>query len=93
MLTKRQSEIFLLHYEDDLSLSEISERLSITRQAVLDNIRHAENTLVKTEEQIKLVERDNKLREQINSLEQAFNNGDKEMIQTTISLLKKLMED
>jgi len=93
LLTKRQSEIFTLHYEEDLSLSEISERLNITRQAVLDNLRHAENTLANAEDVIKLVERDNKLRKQIILLEEAVKNENKMKIQQIFSHIKKLMED
>ena len=34
LLTEKQKQVFDLHYQDDLSLSEIGEELSISRQAV-----------------------------------------------------------
>lgn len=36
LLTEKQKQVFDLHYQDDLSLSEIGEELSISRQAVRD---------------------------------------------------------
>lgn len=57
MLTPRQLECVDLHYNEDLSLSEISEHLGITRQGVRDNIMRAEKTMYDTEERLGLVER------------------------------------
>lgn len=55
MLTARQIECVDLHYNEDLSLSEISEHLGITRQGVRDNIMRAEHTMYDTEERLGLV--------------------------------------
>ena len=49
MLTKRQSDCIELYCNEDLSLSEISEHMGITRQGVRDNIVRAERTLNKIE--------------------------------------------
>lgn len=57
MLTDRQIECVDLHYNEDLSLSEISEHLGITRQGVRDNIMRAENTMRSTEQKLGLVEK------------------------------------
>ena len=57
MLTERQIECVDLHYNEDLSLSEISEHLGITRQGVRDNIMRAEHTMYDTEERLGLVAR------------------------------------
>jgi len=57
ILTEKQAECIDLYYNEDLSLSEISRHLSITRQGVLDNIKRAEASLQKTEEKLKLVEK------------------------------------
>ena len=45
LLTDKQRECFDLHYNEDLSLSEIAEQLGISRQGVWDNIRRAESVL------------------------------------------------
>lgn len=55
MLTDRQIECVELHYNEDLSLSEISEHLGITRQGVRDNIIRAEHTMQDTENRLGLV--------------------------------------
>ena len=57
MLTERQIECVDLYYNEDLSLSEISEHLGITRQGVRDNIMRAEHTMYDTEERLGLVAR------------------------------------
>ncbi len=45
LLTDKQRECFDLHYNEDLSLSEIAEQLGISRQGVWDNIRRAETVM------------------------------------------------
>ena len=55
MLTQRQIDCVDLYYNEDLSLSEISENLGITRQGVRDNIKRAEHTMTDTEERLGLV--------------------------------------
>ena len=43
MLTDRQREIMNLYYEDNLSLSEISENLSVSRNAVHKSLKSIES--------------------------------------------------
>ena len=57
MLTSRQQEIFDLYYNDDLSLSEISEQMRISRQAVRDSITRSKNLMNDFERRLGLVER------------------------------------
>ena len=57
MLPNKQREYFRLHQMEDLSLSEIAESEGVSRQAVWDNIRRAEETLRKNEERIALLSR------------------------------------
>lgn len=45
LLTEKQKQVFDLHYQDDLSLSEIGEELSISRQAVRDQLKRTEKSL------------------------------------------------
>lgn len=49
LLTPNQQKILNAYYFEDLGLSEISEWLGITRQAVLDTINKANETLSKFE--------------------------------------------
>ena len=58
-LTEKQIEVMEQYYSQDLSLSEISENLGITRQGVRDNIKRAESLLLEFEEKIGAVQRYN----------------------------------
>lgn len=58
LLTDRQKECFELRYHQDMSLGEIGEILSITRQGVHDNLSRAEQLLRTMEEKTGCVRRD-----------------------------------
>lgn len=68
LLTEKQQDCFHLHFNEDLSLGEIAEDLGISRQAVWDNIRRAEELLKRNEEKIGLVARHVRLRTQAAAL-------------------------
>ena len=57
LLTEKQRECYDLHYNEDLSLSEIAEQSGISRQGVWDNIRRAEASLRQIEEKTGLIRR------------------------------------
>lgn len=57
LLTEKQREYFDLHHNEDLSLSEISERTGISRQGVYDIITRAEKSLVEMEQKTGVVQR------------------------------------
>lgn len=57
LLTEKQRECFDLHYNEDLSLSEIAEQLGISRQGVWDNIRRAEAAMQEIENKTGLIRR------------------------------------
>lgn len=58
LLTGRQRECFELRYYQDLSLGEIGQELSISRQGVFDNLTRTEAQLKKMEEKTGCVRRD-----------------------------------
>lgn len=68
MLTPRQQEIFDLYYNDDLSLSEISEQMQITRQAVRDALVRSRSAMDELEQRLGLVERFRKNSEALNRI-------------------------
>lgn len=80
LLTAKQREYFDLHFNEDLSLSEIAEQSGISRQGVWDIIRRAEQSLLQTEEKTGLVkkamERRQALREIAASLRMLLNSPD-----------------
>ncbi len=57
MLTERQRELMEYYYWEDMSLGEISENSGITRQAVRDSIKRAEQTLSDLEEKLGLADK------------------------------------
>jgi hypothetical protein len=57
LLTEKQADVIDLYYNQDLSLSEISEHLNITRQGVRDSIKRGEKILLESEERLGLVKR------------------------------------
>ena len=61
MLTTRQCTVCEAFYEQNLGLSEIAENLNISRQAVLDTLKKANNQLETAEKQLKLEEKLNKI--------------------------------
>ena len=57
LLTEKQKQVYEMHYQNDLSLSEIGEELSISRQAVRDQLKRTEKILFGYEEKLQLVAR------------------------------------
>ena len=61
LLTDKQQDLMRLYYEEDLSLSEISENEGITRQGVHDAIRRSEAVLQEMEDKLGLAARFEKI--------------------------------
>lgn len=59
LLSNKQYQAIELYYIHDLSLSEIGEELSITRQGVFDTLKRSEQKLYHYEETLGLVEKFN----------------------------------
>jgi predicted DNA-binding protein YlxM (UPF0122 family) len=57
MITDKQREAMECYYNEDYSLSEISEHLDITRQGVRDNIKRGEAYLLELEEKLEFKEK------------------------------------
>lgn len=57
LLTERQLLACRLYFAENLSLGEIAAELSISRQAVHDTVRRAEQVLLGYEDKLKLVAR------------------------------------
>ena len=68
MLTEKQRQCFDLHYNEDLSLSEIAEQSGISRQGVWDNIRRAEAAMEDMEEKTGLIRRFRETREALEEM-------------------------
>ena len=57
LLTPKQKDVMDQYYNFDLSLQEIAENVGNSKQGVHDLIRRAENTLVKTNNKLGLINR------------------------------------
>ncbi len=57
LLTEKQKQVYEMHHLDDFTLTEIGEELSISRQAVRDQLKRTEKILIAYEEKLHLVER------------------------------------
>lgn len=77
LLTEKQVLIMNYHYEEDLSLGEISEIVGTSRQAVHDAVKKSEAALIEYENKLKLFSIQNKLRSLISKIEK-LNISDKE---------------
>lgn len=56
LLTDKQKSYMQLYYADDFSLGEIAEEFEVSRQAIYDNIRRTENSLMEYERKLHLLE-------------------------------------
>ena len=70
VLTDKQRAILTEYYDEDLSLAEISEELSISRAGALDHIRRATKTLYDYEERLHLLQQSEKIKEILTLLRQ-----------------------
>ncbi|MBD0380386.1 putative DNA-binding protein [Paenibacillus sedimenti] len=55
LLTEKQRTFLELYFHDDYSLGEIAENFEISRQAVYEHIKRAEQTLQEYENKLKLL--------------------------------------
>jgi predicted DNA-binding protein YlxM (UPF0122 family) len=74
LLTEKQSTFLKLYVHDDYSLGEIAENFNISRQAVYEHIKRAEQTLQEYEDKLQLLNKHEqriKLQEEMESMFQA----------------------
>ena len=56
LLTEKQRQVMAFYHEENLSLSEIATEFGITRQAVHDTLKKAEQSLTEYEKKLRLVD-------------------------------------
>lgn len=89
LLTQRQNDLLVMHYDEDLSFGEIANIVGISRQAVLDGINKGEKHLCEYEQKLRLVEKDKKMHAVIDLLE----NVDNQTAKNCAQQLRLLMEE
>ena len=69
LLTENQREMARLHWEEDLSLAEIAEQFSVSRQSVHDTVSRTERQLESWEEKLGLLRRFQRMEEGLKACE------------------------
>ncbi len=88
LLTDRQNEMLIMHYDEDLSFGEIADITGISRQAVLNGINQGEKHLALYEQKLGLVKKDRRIHELLDSVD----TSDSE-IKRIIANVKEILED
>ena len=68
LLSEKQKEYMIDHFEMDYSLSEIAKKHNISRQAVYDNIKRGIAILKEYEEKLGFYKRDMEMKEELENL-------------------------
>ncbi len=68
--TNRQRDAMQLYHEENLSLSEIAQEFSISRQGVHDALKNAEKSLYEYEDKLGLVEKFAKTKEAVSQIDE-----------------------
>ncbi len=89
LLTQRQNDMLVMHYDEDLSFGEIANIVGISRQAVLDGINKGEKHLCEYEERLRLVEKDRKIHAVIDKLDTIEN----DTVKRCVEQLRQLLEE
>lgn len=72
LLSDKQKEYLINHFEEDLSLSEIAKNNGVSRQAVYDNIKRGIKQLREYEEKLGFHKREKKLYSELLELKDNF---------------------
>lgn len=68
LLTDKQQQYFQDYYMENLSITEISENRSVSRNAVFKQIKDAEANLINYEKKLKLAEKELKIKELLKNI-------------------------
>jgi predicted DNA-binding protein YlxM (UPF0122 family) len=98
LLTEKQRDIMDLYFNNDLSLSEISEINDTSRQAIHDTIKRCEKVLLVYEEKLRLLDKSHKLKETLKNIiaeldDLQVNIKDKKMNQLIYDIKTQIIEN
>ena len=85
LLTPAQRQVLRLYLDDDLSLSEVAERLKVSRAAVYDRLRRSVASLEHYEAALQLVSRDQHDQELITRLQAQVRRLEKRLLKAGLS--------
>ena len=93
LLTDKQYQLLDDYYNNDLSLSEIAENETITRQAVRDNLKKGENNLLEYEEKLGFMKKGIKQEEIIEDIIEVIEKAESKIQEkAAITLFKSIKE-
>ncbi len=92
LLSKRQQEVMALYHEENYSLSEIAEEFGISRQAVHDTLKKAEQALAEYEQKLGLVKTLQRSEAVIGRIDEKIDALIAEFAETSSDLTAKLEE-
>ena len=72
LLSEKQKEYLIDHFENDLSLSEIAKNNNVSRQAIYDNIKRGVALLYDYEDKLKFYQIKKSIREELVNLREEF---------------------
>ena len=72
ILSEKQREYMIDHFEMDYSLSEIAKKHNISRQAVYDNIKRGIAILKEYEEKLGFYKRDMEMKKELEDLKESY---------------------
>lgn len=90
MLNERKRELLQYYYEDDYSLSEISEITGISRQGVRDSIKKSEEEIKQLEQTLKIADKNTVINDSISKIEALISSDDKADKEIIIKELQKI---
>ena len=92
LLTTHQCEMIKLYYDYDISLFEIAEQFNVSRQAVRDTIKRAEQLLEMYEEKLQLAKKASSLSANVIQIENAVRTNDNDLALQLLGSLKDIVE-
>lgn len=93
LLTERQRSMLELFYNEDMSLGEIAEQFSVSRQAVRDAIQRGESALLEFEKKLRLILMREKMLSLVNEILSHSRNEDIEKIKICALKIKDIWEE
>lgn len=92
LLTPKQRNYMSDYYEEDYTLAEIADNHGVSRQAVYDSLKRTEETLIKYENKLHLVEEFEHRREVLNKIKQYLEENYREDEQLN-ALINEIIQD
>lgn len=94
LLTEKQRNLVELYYHHDYSLAEIASLVGVSRQAVHDLLKRAENSLEEYEAALKLLSKHLRQKEMVQKIQERLSESDveQELVEEISNLLTSLLE-